>query len=433
MMKVLVVGGGGRESALVWKLAQSPLVSRLYCAPGNAGIDSIHASESVPIDVDDTDALVRFAIDTGIDLTVVGPEKPLIEGLVDAFDLAGLRIFGPSREPAQIEGSKAYAKELMNRYDIPTAACEMFSDAAGAMQYAREYFQRRPGKKLVIKADGIAAGKGVIVCEGLWEAEKAIQRMLTEHEFGESGDRILLEDGLEGQEVSLMAFTDGVTVIPMIPAQDHKRVYDNDEGPNTGGMGCYAPVPFFTQDMVDVAMERILKPAVAAIKDTGIPYKGVLYAGLMVEPDGRMKVIEFNARFGDPETEVVIPLLETDLAQILLAVTNADLHNMEITWREQVAVSVVMASGGYPGAYKRGVAIEGIDQVGHLSDVMLFHAGTAKNENDKPVTDGGRVLAVTGVGDDFEQARARSYAAVRAVHFDGAHYRTDIALSALQQ
>jgi phosphoribosylamine--glycine ligase len=411
-------------------------VSRLYWAPGNAGIDSVRAirtAEVVDIDISDIDALVRFGIETGIDLTVVGPEAPLMAGVVDAFELQGLRIFGPAREPALIEGSKSYAKRLMRRYNIPTADFEVFTEVDAAMQYARDYFSRHPGKKLVVKADGLAAGKGVIVCEGLWETEKALQRMITDREFGESGTEILLEDGLEGREVSLMAITDGKTILPLLPAQDNKRVYDNDEGPNTGGMGCYAPVPFFTDAMMVEAMEKVLTPAIAAIRDTGIPYKGVLYAGLMIEPDGAMKVIEFNARFGDPETEVVLPLLETDLATVLLAATNAELHTIELTWRDQVAVTVVMASGGYPGAYKTGVAIEGLDQVGHLSDVHIFHAGTAKSEDGKVLTAGGRVLAVTGVGDDFEQARARAYAAVRAVEFQGGHYRTDIGSKAIEQ
>ncbi len=432
MMKVLVVGGGGREHALVWKLAQSPQVSRLYCAPGNAGIETVRASESVPIDARNIDALVRFATDTGIDLTVVGPEQPLIDGIVNAFELQGLRIFGPSREPAQIEGSKVYAKQLMRKYNIPTADFEVHSDPNAAMAYAREYFAAQPGYKLVVKADGAAAGKGVILCEGLWEAEKAIKRILVDREFGSAGDQIILEHGLVGREVSLMAFTDGVTIVPMLPAQDNKRVYDNDEGPNTGGMGCFSPVPFFTKAMLDEATLKVLKPAVAAIRDTGIPYKGVLYAGLMIEPDGAMKVLEFNARFGDPETQAVLPLLETDLTEILLSVANAELHNIEIEWKPQVAVSVVMAAGGYPGAYKTGVPIEGIEQVAHLSDVVLFQAGTKRDENGKIVTSGGRVLSVSSIGDDFEQARARSYAAVRAVHFDGAHYRNDIGAKAMQ-
>ncbi len=433
MLKVLIVGAGARENALVWKLAQSPQISRLYCAPGNAGIDLVRASETVPIAADDTEALLKFALNTGIDLTVVGPEVPLIAGIVDAFELQGLRIFGPSREPAQIEGSKVYSKQLMRRYSIPTADFEVFSDIQPAIDYAREYFQRKPGKKLVVKADGAAAGKGVIICEGLWEAEKAIRRMLQEHEFGASGDQILLEDGLEGQEVSLMAFTDGVTILPMLPAQDNKRVYVNDEGPNTGGMGCYAPVPFFTPQMQADALQRVLIPAVAAIKDTGIPYKGVLYAGLMIEPDGEMKVLEFNARFGDPETEAVLPLLETDLVDILMAATNASLQTVDVKWRTDAAVSVVMASGGYPGPYQTGQVIDGLAQVADLSDVTIFHAGTGKNEDGHAVTAGGRVLAITGVGDDFEQAKNRAYAAVRAIHFQGAHYRTDIGDKAIAQ
>jgi len=300
------------------------------------------------------------------------------------------------------------------------------TDLSEAMAYSREYFSVHENKNLVVKAEGEAAGKGVMVCATIEEVEVALQRILVAREFGDSGSRVVLEEGLVGREVSLMAFTDGVTVVPMLPAQDHKRARDGDEGPNTGGMGAYSPVPFFTQEMIDYAVETVLKPTIAAIKTTGIPYKGVLYAGLMIEPDGTLKVLEFNCRFGDPETEVVLPLLETDLVDILLASTDATLRDVPIRWRSETAVTVVMASGGYPGQFKKGLPIEGLDQVTQLSDVVVFHSGTARNDEEAIVTNGGRVLSVTGVGSDFSQARARAYAAVRALHFDGAHYRTDI-------
>lgn len=426
MMNILVIGGGGREHTLVWKLAQSPKVARLFCAPGNPGIAGVRNAESVSIPVGDFDALTRFALENNVALTVVGPETPLIAGIVDAFEAKGLRIFGPAREPAQLEGSKVYAKELMRKYGIPTADFVVQSDFGEAMAYAREYFDVNPGKKLVVKADGEAAGKGVMVCSGVDEAEKALQRILVAREFGDSGSRVVLEEGLDGREISLMAFTDGVTVVPMIPAQDHKRARDGDEGPNTGGMGAYAPVAFFSQEMIDNAVETVLKPAVAAIKTTGIPYKGVLYAGLMIAPDGGIKVLEFNCRFGDPETEVVLPLLETDLADILLAVTGATLRDVPVRWRRETAVTVVMASDGYPGPFEKGKTIEGLEQVSELSDVAVFHSGTLRDGESHILTNGGRVLSVTGVGADFNQARARAYAAVRAIHFDGAQYRSDI-------
>jgi phosphoribosylamine--glycine ligase len=431
MMNVLVIGQGAREHAIVWKLAQSPKVSRLYCAPGNPGIGAVRGAECVPIAVTDFDALTQFAEQHDVDLTVVGPETPLIAGIVDAFEAKGLRIFGPSAEPARLEGSKVFAKELMQQYNIPTADFVVHSDFDEAVAYAREYFKANPGKKLVAKVDGEAAGKGVIVCPALPDAEAALSRIFIDKAFGAAGERVVLEEGLEGFEISLMAFTDGVTVVPMLPAQDHKRAFNGDQGPNTGGMGCYAPVPFVGEELIARATETILQPAVAAIRDTGLPYKGVLYAGLMVMPDGDIKVIEFNARFGDPEAEVVLPLLETDLADILIAVTDAHLEEVPVTWREGVAVCVVMASGGYPDAYEKGYPIEGIEQVTHLSDVVLFQAGTAFNDQNQVVTSGGRVLTVTGIGSDIAQARARAYAAVRALQFENAHYRTDIGYQAL--
>jgi phosphoribosylamine--glycine ligase len=432
MMNVLVVGGGGREHTIAWKLAQSPKVSTVFCAPGNPGISAIRNAESVSIPVSDFEGLARFAESNNVDLTVVGPETPLIAGIVDFFEARGLRIFGPSREPAQLEGSKIYAKELMRRYGIPTADFVVQSDFDEAVAYAKEYFTVNPDKKLVVKADGEAAGKGVMVCSELSEVEAALRRILIDREFGESGSKVVLEEGLVGREVSLMAFTDGVTVVPMLPAQDHKRAHDHDEGPNTGGMGAYTPVPFVTQELIDRAVETVIKPAVGAIKTTGIPYKGVIYAGLMIGSDGGIKVLEFNCRFGDPETEVVLPLLETDLLDICLAVADANLREIEVRWRADAAVTVVMASKGYPGPYEKGKPIEGLEPVRELADVVVFHSGSCVNDEGKVVTNGGRVLSVTGVGADFNQARARAYAAVRAIEFEGAFYRTDIGYQALE-
>ncbi|MGO8670673.1 MAG: phosphoribosylamine--glycine ligase [Capsulimonadaceae bacterium] len=426
MLKVLVVGGGGREHALVWKLAQSSKVSRIYAAPGNPGCAE-HA-ECVPIAANDVPALVTFAAENGIDLTVVGPETPLIAGIVDAFERQGLRIFGPSREPAMIEGSKAYAKDLMARYGIPTAAYAVFDEPVAARLYASNQFAGDPNKPIVLKADGEAAGKGVLICHDLAEAEAAIQSIMVERVFGASGDRLVIEEFLVGREASLMAFTDGTTIVPMIPVQDHKQALDGDHGPNTGGMGCYAPVDFMTPSLYAQAVDQILQPAVDAIRDTGLPYKGVLYAGIIVTPDGQLKTLEFNCRFGDPETQTILPLLETDLTDILLAVTEAQLEDVAVTWTTQSSVCVTLASGGYPGPYSTGIPIEGLDQVRYLSDVVVFHAGTGLDPSRRVVTTGGRVLSVTGIGGDFSQARARVYAAVKNITFEHMHYRTDIGL-----
>ncbi len=424
MLKVLVIGGGGREHALVWKLAQSPQVSRIYCAPGNAGIAKL--AECVPMAITDSDALLQFAIENGIDLTVVGPEVPLIGGIVDLFEQRGLRIFGPAREPALLEGSKAYAKGLMLRYNIPTAYFAAFTSFEAASYYVRSHFQAQADAPLVVKADGEAAGKGVFICRTEAEAQEALSQIMQERVFGASGDTVVVEEFLEGEEASLMAFTDGTTIVPMIPVQDHKRALDNDEGPNTGGMGCYAPVPLVTPELYQQAVEQILRPAVEAIRESGIPYKGVLYAGIMVTKDGALKTLEFNCRFGDPETQVVLPLLETDLVDILLGVTDAHLDEVQVRWKPQSAVCVVLASGGYPGAYATGLPIDGLEQVAHLSDVVAFHAGTKLDEEGRVVTAGGRMLGVTALGDDFTQARARAYAAVKNLAFDHMHYRTDI-------
>jgi len=427
MLKVLVIGGGGREHALVWKLAQSEQVSRLFCAPGNAGI-ARHA-ECVPLAATDSEGLLRFAVENGIDLTVVGPEVPLIAGIVDLFEQRGLRIFGPAREPALLEGSKAYAKGLMLRHGIPTAHFAAFTSQEAASYYCRSHFGAQANAPLVVKADGEAAGKGVFICRSGDEAQAALTQIMAERVFGESGDTVVVEEFLEGEEASLMAFTDGTTIVPMLPVQDHKRALDGDEGPNTGGMGCYAPVPAVSPALYQQAVDQILRPAVEAIRESGIPYKGVLYAGIIIAPDGSLKTLEFNCRFGDPETQVVLPLLETDLVDILLGVTDARLDEVEVRWKPQSAVCVVLASGGYPGAYATGLPIEGLEQVSHLSDVVAFHAGTRFDDEGRVVTAGGRVLGVSALGDDFAQARARAYAAVRNLSFDHMHFRTDIGLN----
>lgn len=430
MMKVLIVGGGGREHAIAWKLAQSSQVSRIYAAPGNAGMAQV--AECLPIAASDIEGLLKFADENSIDLTVVGPEIPLIAGIVDVFEQKGLRIFGPAREPAMLEGSKAFAKGLMLRSQIPTAYFSVFHDAADAKQYASEQLKLNHGKPIVVKADGEAAGKGVIICDTEAQASDAIDLIMVERAFGDSGSRVVIEEFLEGQEASLMAFTDGSTIIPMVPAQDHKRAFDGDLGPNTGGMGCYAPVPIITEAVYKDAVERIIRPAVEAIRETGIPYKGVIYAGIIVQPTGEIKTLEFNCRFGDPETQTLLPLLETDLLDILIGVTDAHLDKVEVVWKAQASVSVAIASGGYPGPYQTGHPIDGLEQVAHLSDVAVFHAGTTI-QDDHIVTNGGRVLNVTAVGDDFEQARARAYAAVKNIHFDAMHFRSDIGHRAMVQ
>ena len=423
-MKILVVGGGGREHALCWKLAQSPKVRKIYCAPGNAGTAQI--AENVPLAIDDIDGLLQFAEHQAVDLTVVGPERPLIAGLVDAFEAKGLRVFGPSRESALIEGSKAYSKELMRDAGIPTAAFAVFDDLGAARDFARS--QAYP---LVIKADGEAAGKGVVVARDFEEARIALHAMMEQRVFGASGDRVVIEECLVGEEASVMAFCDGETVVPMVAIQDHKRVYDDDQGPNTGGMGAYAPVPSMTRGISDQVAQTILQPAVEAIRRTGIPYRGVLYAGVMLTADGP-KCLEFNCRFGDPETQVALPLLETDLADVLNAVVDVELDKAPVTFAHRSAVCVVMASGGYPGPFEIGKPIHGLDAASKMDAVAVFHAGTATREDGQPVTSGGRVLGVTATGETFVEARERCYAAVHRIQFEGAQFRTDIGKRAIQ-
>jgi phosphoribosylamine--glycine ligase len=421
-MNVLVIGSGGREHAIVWKLAQSPKVEKIYCAPGNGGTAQL--AQNVPIPIHDFAALAQFVKDEGIDLTVVGPEDPLLGGIVDFFTERSLPIFGPSAHAAKIEGSKSFAKRLMTRYHIPTARYESFIDYPSALAYVREQ-----GAPIVVKADGLAAGKGVVVAETLEEAEAALYQIMQAGAFGQAGARVVIEECMRGEELSLLSFVDGETVKPMIPSQDHKRVFDGDKGPNTGGMGTYAPVPQISPALVEQIVETIVKPVAKGMAQDGIPFKGVLYTGLMITAEGP-KVVEFNARFGDPETQVILPLLETDLLDIFVATVNGELADLDVKWKDESAVCVVMAAPGYPADYPKGKPISGLDRL--HGNVTVFHAGTKQTE-DGLVTSGGRVLGVTGTGKNLKEAREAAYAAVRTILFEGAHYRTDIADKALRR
>jgi phosphoribosylamine---glycine ligase len=419
-VKVLVVGNGGREHAIVWKLLKSPKVEKVYCAPGNGGIQK--DAECVDIAATDIEGLVHFAKETKVDLTVVGPEVPLLSGIVDRFEEEGLAIFGPRREAARIEGSKRFAKEFMKKYGIPTADFKSFTESSKAIEYIRE-----KGAPIVVKADGLAAGKGVVVASTVEEAEKAVIDAMEEKVFGDAGREIVIEEFLSGQEMSLMAFMDGKTVKPMVVAQDHKPVFDHDQGPNTGGMGAYSPVPQIPEEVVRDAVETILLPMQKAFKEEGIEYKGVLYAGLMITASGP-KVIEFNARFGDPETQVVLPRLKTDLVEIMEAVIDGKLSEQDIVWSDQAAVCVILASGGYPGSYQKGVPIQGLDKP--AADTVIFHSGTFLS-GEEWLTAGGRVLGVTAWGESIQEAQTRAYERVKQISFDNVHYRTDIAKKAL--
>ena len=424
-MKILVIGGGGREHAICWKLAQSKDVHKVYCVPGNAGTAAV--AENVDIAVTDIAGLVQFAQHQQIDLTVVGPEKPLILGVVDAFEAAGLRIFGPTAENAQLEGSKVFSKQLMKQAGVPTASFEVFETAPDALAYlaAATY-------PIVIKADGDAAGKGVVVAASLEEAQDAITRIMVTREFGASGDKVVIEACLNGPEASLMAFVDGDTVVPMLLAQDHKRIGEGDTGPNTGGMGAYGPVPGISQDEINAMCDVIIKPVVRAIKSTGIPYRGVLFAGIMLTPDGPM-CLEYNCRFGDPETEIVLPLLETDLVEVINACVDARLDQIDVVFSRRSAVTVVLAAHGYPGAVRTGDVISGLEDAVKLDAVAVFHAGTCLAEDGTVHSSGGRVLTVTSTGDSFEEARERAYAALDRIHMDGGQFRRDIGWRATQE
>lgn len=425
-MRILLIGGGGREHALAWKLVQSPNVEKLYAAPGNPGMALLQKCECINLNVDDLEGVADYAEEKSIDLTVVGPEAPLVAGLADVFKRRGLPVFGPSKAAAQLEGSKAFSKELMAKYNIPTAFFKICEDIEAAKAYVEE-----KGAPIVVKADGLAAGKGVVVAMTKQEALDAIDEMMGDHKFGAAGARVVLEEYMEGEEASLLAFTDGKTVVPMIAAQDHKRVFDGDEGPNTGGMGTYAPAPVMTDILRLKATELVLKPVVAAMAKEGTPYQGCLYAGLMIKGDS-VKVVEFNCRFGDPETQVVLPLLDGDLAEIMLACATGTLDKVEVAWHDKAAVCVVMASGGYPESYEKGKEITGLAAAEEDKDVVVFHAGT-KEADGKIVTSGGRVLGVTAVDASIKAARDRAYAAVEKIAFEKNFYRKDIAWRALKR
>lgn len=415
-MKVLVIGSGGREHALVWKISQSPKVDKIYCAPGNAGI--AQQAECVAIKADNLDGLLAFAQQNQIDLTVVGPEVPLTMGIVDKFQEQGLKIFGPSGKAAEIEGSKTFAKDLMAKYNIPTAKYGAFTDAAEA-----KAFLDTVGLPCVVKADGLAAGKGVLICETKAEAEEAIADILVDNKFGSAGSRVVVEEFLTGQEVSMLAFTDGKTVVPMVSSQDHKRIWDGDKGLNTGGMGAYSPAPVYTADIHEIVVPQVLEATVKAMEAEGRSFSGILYAGLMLTADGP-KVLEFNARFGDPETQAVLPRLKSDLVDIFLAIIDGRLNEMDIQWHEEAAVCVVMASGGYPETSEKGQVITGLAEAA-ATGAIVFHAGT-KETDGNIVTNGGRVLGISALGNNIAQAIANAYRGVEQIKFENMQYRTDI-------
>ena len=418
-MKVLVVGGGGREHTIVWKLSQSPKVDKIYCAPGNAGIAAL--AECVAIKATDVDAMVNFAVENKVDMVMVAPDDPLVLGMVDAMEAKGIRAFGPRANAAIIEGSKVFSKDLMKKYNIPTAKYEVFDNADEAIRY----LQTAP-IPTVIKAEGLALGKGVIIAMTLEEAEKAVHEMMEDKVFGNAGSRIVIEEFLSGPEVSVLAFTDGKTIKPMVSAQDHKRAYDNDEGLNTGGMGTFSPSRIYDEKMAEECMNNIFLPTMNAMNAEGRTFKGVLYFGLMATKDG-VKVIEYNCRFGDPETQVVLPRLESDLYEIFDAIIDERLSEIDIKWRDGGAVCVVAASGGYPVKYESGFEITGIEDAEALGDITVFHAGT-KSVGGKIVTAGGRVLGVTAVAGSLDAAIKKAYEGVEKVHFDKMHFRRDIGI-----
>ncbi len=422
-MRILVVGGGGREHALVWKLGQHPDIEVLACAPGNAGISGL--AWCLDIGASEIETLAQYAEKTSVDLTVVGPEEPLTMGIVDLFRERGLTVFGATKAAAELEGSKVFAKNLMKKYGIPTADFEVFDDRKAA-----ESFVKKKGAPLVVKADGLAAGKGVIVCDTEAEALEALDKIMTRKAFGDAGKRVVIEDKLVGEEASFLAFTDGETVVPMPSSQDHKPIFEGDRGPNTGGMGAYSPAPVVSPELEARIMEEVMIPTVRAMAQEGRPYEGVLYAGLMIR-DGRFQVLEFNARFGDPEAQPLLMRLETDLVDIMTAVNDHRLKDLDIQWNPSPSVCVVMASGGYPGKYDKGKVISGLEGVSRMKDVMVFHAGTEFDEFGRYMTSGGRVLGVTSRGESVSAALDTCYRAVNQISWDECYFRRDIAQKAL--
>lgn len=423
-MKVLVIGSGGREHAIVWKLSQSMHVDKIYCATGNAGIAEI--AECIDVDMSNFDSLLDLVRYEWIDLTIVGPEDPLSRGIVDVFEREGRRIIGPTKAAAQLESSKVFAKEFMKRHRIPTAEYKVFTSYLHAEDHVR-----MKGAPIVIKADGLAAGKGVIVASTVDEAIDALRLIMKDKAFGDAGNKVIVEECLKGEEASFMVFTDGKTIVPMVSSQDHKRVFDNDKGPNTGGMGAYSPAPVITKELESMIMDTIMRPAIEGLKSEGIKYKGILYAGLMID-DGRPNVLEFNCRLGDPETQPVLLRLDTDLMDIFMAIADEKLSDVDISWKDEASVCVVLASGGYPGKYEKGKVISGLNEAKTMDDVVVFHAGTAFNNNET-VTNGGRVLGVTALGKGIKAAKERAYEAIKKIHFEGMHYRRDIADKALNR
>ncbi len=417
-MKILVVGSGGREHAIVRKLKESSQVEAVYCAPGNGGIS--RDAECFPVNAMDKEGMLSLAKEKAVDLVFVAPDDPLAAGMVDFLEAAGIPCFGPNAAAAEIEASKVFSKNLMKKYGIPTAGYEVFSDPAQAL----EYIKAQGKYPAVIKADGLALGKGVVIAQNEEEAKAALHSIMEDKIFGDSGTQVVVEEFLTGPEVSVLAFTDGKTLCPMVSSMDHKRAYDGDKGPNTGGMGTISPNPFYSDEVAKECMEKIFQPTVAAMNAEGRPFKGCLYFGLMLTPDGP-KVIEYNSRFGDPETQVVLPRLKTDFAEIVKAVAEERLSQLSIQWSEQASACVVMASGGYPGSYPKGIEMHGLDENGQVDGVTVYHAGT-KYENGKFLTNGGRVLGVTALGDTLDQALDTAYAAVEKISFEGAMYRKDI-------
>ena len=423
-MKILVIGGGGREHVICWKLAQSPKAEKIYCAPGNAGISEV--AECVPIGVMEFEKLADFAVEKGIDLTVVGMDDPLIGGIVDVFEARGLKVFGPRKNAAVLEGSKAFSKELMKKYDIPTAQYETFTDADKAMAYVKEC--RIP---VVLKADGPALGKGVLICMTREEAESGIKELMVDKKFGASGDKVVVEEFMTGREVSVLSFVDGKTIRIMASAQDHKRAKDGDQGLNTGGMGNFSPSPFYTEEVDAFCREHIYQKTVDAMASEGRPFTGVIFFGLMLTPDGP-KVLEYNARFGDPEAQVVLPRMENDLVDVIEACVAGTLDQVELKFRDEACVCVVLASDGYPVSYEKGVPMEGFEAFKGREDYFCFHAGTKFDENGTIVTNGGRVLGITALGKDLKEAREKAYEATEWIRFRTKYMRTDIGKAILE-
>lgn len=423
-MKVLVVGSGGREHALVWKIKASPLVKKVYCAPGNGGISKI--AECVDIKDSDIEGLLKFAHEKKIDLTVVGPEVPLTLGIVDLFESEGLKIFGPSKKSARLEASKVFAKEFMYKYGIPTAPFKTFQDSHSAKQ-----FFKTASFPIVIKADGLAAGKGVVIAQNKMEADKAIDQIMNEKIFKDAGNKVVIEDCLLGEEVSILAMSDGENYVVLDSSQDHKRIFDDDLGPNTGGMGAYSPAPIATIKLMDEVEKKVIEPTIAGMKKEGSLFKGILYAGIMVTSSGP-KVLEFNVRFGDPETQAILPRLKNDIVELMNASCEGQLNDMDLIWEKKSCVCVVMTSGGYPGTYETGKEITGLEECEKEKDCVVFHAGT-KKENEKIVTSGGRVLGVTSLGRDIESAITSAYNMVDKIHFDRCFFRRDIGAKAIKK